>query len=130
MRSRLSAATLMLVGLSLASCSAEPPPADPYVSAGSGLCDASASADMGELDLARQAFYDTAHRPLHQLAAEVADVDRTLAARLLEAKESVESGLDDDGSRLAESFRTLLGAVDDSLRATGHSPISCLAESP
>lgn len=130
MRRRLSAATFVVVGLSLVSCGGERPSADPYLSAGSGLCDASAAADVGELELARQGFYDTAHQPLHQLAVEVADVDRALAARLLEAKESVESGLDSGGSELADSFLTLLGAVDDSLRATGHSPIACQPENP
>lgn len=83
-----SVAAAVALALSTASCGDSPLPDDPYVSAVSGLCDASTRAEMGELDLARQAFYDTAHRPLHDLAAEVAGVDRGLAARLLEAKES------------------------------------------
>jgi hypothetical protein len=89
------------------------------------LCEASAAAGNGEFELARQIFYDTAHRPLHDLAADTAIVDRVVAGRLLEAKESVEFGLDNEGPSLADSFRTLLGAADEALRAIGHDPVPC-----
>jgi len=39
----------------------------------------------------REAFYDRAHEPLHTLARTLEPLDRPLAARLLEAKESVEA---------------------------------------
>lgn len=123
-----SAAAVVILALSTVGCGGSPGPDDPYASAASGLCDASARAEMGELDMARQAFYDTAHQPLHDLAAEVAEVDRGLAARLLEAKESVESGLESDGSDLAASFHTLVVAADEALRATDHNPMPCPIE--
>ena len=125
-----SAAVVVVMALSTVACDGGPPPDDPYVLAASALCDASAGAARGELDLARQAFYDTAHRPLHDLAAEVAVGDRVLAARLLEAKESVEFGLDNEEPAIAESFRTLVGAADDALRATGHGPVPCSTDGP
>jgi len=82
-------------------------------------------AEMGDIDAAGDEFYDTAHQPLHDLAAEVAEVDREVAARLLEAKEAVESDLDTRPSGLGESFQVLVSATNEALTATGHSPMPC-----
>jgi len=110
---------------STTACRGESNPDDPYLLAASGLCEASMRADMGDLDGAGVEFYDTAHQPLHDLAAEVSDVDRAVAARLLEAKEAVEYGLDGDQSELGDAFQSLVSAADQALSATGHSPMPC-----
>jgi hypothetical protein len=89
------------------------------------LCEASTKADKGDVDGAGKEFYDTAHQPLHDLAAEVSDVDRAVAARLLEAKEAVESSLEGDQSELGDSFHSLIAAADQALTATGHSQTPC-----
>lgn len=118
-----------IVGLILASAAGCGGPTsssqDPYGSASEALCQALQAAQEGDGDLARQAFYDTAHRPLHDLAAEATDIDRTLAARLLEAKESVESALATPGTVPSDLFVTLVAAADAALTATGHAPVPC-----
>jgi len=110
---------------STTACRGASNPDDPYRSAASGLCEASTKADKGDVDGAGKEFYDTAHQPLHDLAAEVSDVDRAVAARLLEAKEAVESSLEGDQSELGDSFHSLIAAADQALTATGHSQTPC-----
>lgn len=51
-----------------------------------------------------------------------------LAGHLLEAKESVESGFDNDGAGLAESLQALVEAADAALMATGHDSMPCTTE--
>jgi hypothetical protein len=63
-----------------------------YAVAFGGLCGTRGSAGT-DMRLARTTFYDRSHDPLHSLAGDLEPVDRVLAARLLEAKEAVESGL-------------------------------------
>lgn len=96
-----------------------------------GLCDALAAAEAGDLAGARDMFD---HGPLHDLADAVIDIDRGVAARLLEAKEAVESDLADDGvapHRVAEDLRSLAVATGDALAVTGvPSPSPCDGESP
>lgn len=124
-RSLVSVAVALLT-VGAAGCGGRPSSSeDPYRSAMAALCEALRAAQDGDGDLARQAFYDTAHRPLHDLAAETTDIDRTLAARLLEAKESVESALDTDGAVSSDPFATLIAAADAALTATGHDPVPC-----
>ncbi|MFP3900990.1 MAG: hypothetical protein ACLFXM_09040 [Acidimicrobiia bacterium] len=97
----------------------------------SGLCDALAAAEAGDLAGARDMFD---HGPLHDLADAVIDIDRGVAARLLEAKEAVESDLADGGvapHRVAEDLRSLAAATGDALAVTGvPSPSPCDGESP
>lgn len=59
-----------------------------------GVCQAAAQAGGGDVEQARATFYDRSHDGLHDVAGRLDSVDRTLAARLLEAKQRVESGLD------------------------------------
>ncbi len=59
------------------------------------LCEAIAAADGTE---AAEVFESRAHQPLHELADEVAGVDRDVAARLLEAKFAVETVVRDDAA--------------------------------
>lgn len=101
---------------------------DGYQSAASGLCEASAEVDDGDIEGAESQFYDTVHQPLHDLAAEVSEVDRVIAARLLEAKEAVESRFETDSAGLGEAFRSLVSAVNESLTAIGHDSPPCTAD--
>ncbi len=126
MAANVKLAALWVLALSIVSCNGGSFPDDPYSRAAAGLCDASAEVKEGNVDQARLAFYDASHRPLHDLATEVAGVDRGLAGRMLEAKESVESALDNPTTGLSESFEDLLRAVDNALTATGHIPIPCV----
>jgi hypothetical protein len=66
-----------------------------YEAAFLGLCAARASGAT-DVNSARSTFYDRSHDPLHSIARDLEPVDRALAARLLEAKEAVESGLRPD----------------------------------
>ncbi len=120
---------VMFLALIFTSCGDGGTADDPYSPAAAGLCEATAETQAGNGDEARRLFYDIVHQPLHDLAAEIAQVDRTLAARLLEAKESVEFALDNDRAALAESFQVLVGAADAAMAATGHNPVPCLATS-
>ena len=122
---RSMATILIAVMSSAAACGGDSNPTGPYQAAALGLCEASMKAETNDVDAAGVEFYDTAHQPLHDLAAEVAEVDRALAARLLEAKEAVESGLETRETELGESFRALVAAADEALTATGHSPSPC-----
>lgn len=74
-----------------------------------GLCRALQAAEAGDREAARAAFFDRSHDGLHDLAARAAEIDRSLAADLLEAKHQVEAHLDghEDGSDLAPDVRAL-----------------------
>jgi hypothetical protein len=98
---------------------------DPYLAAGSGLCEAAMKAEIGDAAGAETVFYDTVHQPLHDLAAEVSEANRAVAARLLEAKEAVESALDTGQPDTADAWQTLVVATDEALVATGHDRLSC-----
>lgn len=120
-----TAGVLIAVASTATACGGGSTSDDPYRFAASGLCEASARAAEGDFDGAEDEFYDTVHQPLHELAAELSGVDREIAARLLEAKEAVESGLDGSGSGLGDAFGVLVAATDEALTATGYDPISC-----
>lgn len=98
---------------------------DPYLAAGSGLCEAAMKAETGDAAGEETVLYDMVHQPLHDLAAEVSEVDRAVAARLLEAKEAVESGLDTGQPDTADAWQTLAAATDKALVATGYDRLSC-----
>jgi hypothetical protein len=120
-------ATLVLV-TGVTACNGGSDRSDGYQSAASGLCEASARGEEGDIEGAEAQFYNTVHQPLHDLAAEVSEVDRVIAARLLEAKEAVESGFETDPAGLGEALRSLISAVDESLTAIGHDPQPCTAD--
>ncbi len=65
-------------------------------SAVEGLCEARDQAPA-DVTKARAAFYDRSHEMLHVIATALQPVDIPQAARLLEAKEAVESDLDGPG---------------------------------
>ena len=99
-------AALAVVALGLTGCGGDDPSPSPspttaapggagYDAAFLGLCAARASAGT-DVNSARSTFYDRSHDPLHSIARDLEPVDRPLAARLLEAKQAVESGLRPD----------------------------------
>ena len=95
------------------------------------LCGVLNAALGGEVDVARMAFD---HGPLHTLADAVIDIDRGVAARLLEAKEAVESRLAapaPNPTLLVTDLEMLTAATADALVATG-TPMSptCDQETP
>jgi len=87
------------------------------IDAEAGLCAARASAAT-DPSAARADFFDRSHDALHTVARGLEDVDRAQAAGLLEAKERVETGLDnrsptltDDIAHLADVYRSGLGRL-------------------
>lgn len=93
--------------------------ADPTIAP---LCAVLNATAAGEVDLARTTFD---HGPLHTLADTVTEIDRGVAARLLEAKEAVESNLaapTPDDAALVDDLEALIAATADALVATGSPP--------
>jgi hypothetical protein len=83
------------------------------VNAAAGLCRAKTQAAT-DPQAARVTFFDRSHQAIHTIARALEAVDRPLAARLLEAKQTVEADftadtpaakLTDDLTRLAETTR-------------------------
>lgn len=91
----------------------------------SALCRARAQAAAGDVDRARRSFFDDAHQPLHELASAVADTDRPVAARLLEAKEAVEADLRRSAPNLAADLDRLVAASREAMAKTGPGPGPC-----
>jgi hypothetical protein len=98
---------------------------EPYGPAQQGLCRALAQARAGRPDGARREFFDSAHAPLHQLAAEVAERDRPAAAHLLEAKAVVEGDLATPTPALAADLERLVAATAAAVKTTGAPSVPC-----
>jgi len=80
------------------------------------LCEAKDEAPR-DPEAARTTFFDRAHDPLHDIAAAVEEVDRSSAARLLEAKQAVEADLEAMGTpELASDLGRLIAATRDALK--------------
>jgi hypothetical protein len=96
-------------------------PASRWARAVAGLCASAGDVRAGDVDDARDTFFDQSHDDLHELADEVADDDRVAAADLLEAKEAVEA--DFAGSApsdtLADDLDVLVDATRAAIRVTG-----------
>lgn len=108
-------ALLFVLAVALAGCtsSTSPPrgPAD-----GGGLGDALCAATDAETAAEARASFAPAHDPLHELARELQSADaRTVAARLLEAKQRVEAAVADELPLpdLAPRLEELLTAVTE-----------------
>ncbi|MPY94950.1 MAG: hypothetical protein GEV08_18395 [Acidimicrobiia bacterium] len=125
----LTVATVLVVA---AGCAADDAPTQPaaqtrYDAALAALCAAAADARDADVEAARRVFYDTAHQALHELAADAQRVDRPVAARLLEAKQAVEAGLDAPATadELAARLDELGVAAHAALTATGNEASRC-----
>lgn len=94
----------------------------PFRAMGDALCDAAEQAADGDAEGSRRAFLDGAHQPLHELAADTAEHDRTAAADLLEAKEAVESA---DDSDLAAAYDRMLPAAVTALDVVDGPALPC-----
>ncbi len=86
--------------------SAAPPRVSPAPDVSSGLCTAISAAAQGDTNSARRAF-DDVHTQLHVIAQDESTKDRARAARLLEAKQRVESDLATTPASLETDLRTL-----------------------
>lgn len=91
--------------------------AGPYESLYQALCVTRARAPQP--DAAGEIFFDRVDQPIHELAAVAAQEDRAAAARLLEAKQVVESAIAGDGGGLADGLDRLLDATRRAIVATG-----------
>ena len=94
--------------------------ATPYQRAYDGVCAARTAVRDGDLARARTTFNDQSHQPIHQLAAAAEDKDRSVAGRLLEAKQVVEAELSGqanariaDFDRLAKAMATAIDTISD-----------------
>jgi hypothetical protein len=114
----LSLVTLVMVGCAPASSDDASANAAPLSDAAAALCSAKRQAAADPL-AARRVFYEGAHDHLHDLARQVQQVDRPIAARLLEAKQRVEHDLDASATpqRLAGDLDRLLAATHAALTA-------------
>ena len=85
------------------------------------LCAAHADAARGDETGANREYYDHAHQPLHELAADLQRRDRAAAAQLLEAHQRVEDDLADHptDNKLARDLDDLRARSGDALAATG-----------
>lgn len=112
-----------LVALALTACGGATAGEDPLVPA---LCDALAADDVAATT---EVFESRVHRPLHALADDLQDVDRSLAARLLEAKYDVETVVrsDDPGPAplVRERLQVLLDRVQQGLASLDRPAPSC-----
>jgi len=89
------------------------------------LCEAQEAAPR-DPEQARIAFFDRAHDPLHDIAAAAQEVDRSSAARLLEAKQAVEADLERmRGPDLAPDLGRLVAATRAALMELSVSVPGC-----
>jgi len=89
------------------------------------LCEADDEAAR-DAEASRRIFFDCAHDPLHDIAAAVEEVDRSSAARLLEAKQAVEADLEAMGApELASDLGRLIVATRDALEDLSVSTEGC-----
>ncbi len=98
---------------------AKPGDSGSFVTARDGVCAAAGQVRQHDVSGARVVFFDRVHQPLHGLATLSARSDRAAAARLLEAKQQVESGFDDGAPSLAQDLDALAGATRSAIVASG-----------
>ena len=98
-----------------------------YAGAHAGLCSAASTTRTGSALDARATFFNRSHGDLHLLAAELAEKDRAMAARLLTQKQAVEAGpwVDAD-ARQAERLLALARTTRAGIVVLGQAaPKSC-----
>jgi DNA anti-recombination protein RmuC len=84
--------------------------------ASQGLCDAQVQAFHSNVRRAADAFDRDTHAFLHELAADLQEIDRQLAARLLEAKQRVENAFLDPTRADPQQVAQLLAELQRALR--------------
>ena len=79
------------------------------------------------MDEARRVFQDQSHAYLHQLAAELQERDRSLAAELLEAKQQVERAFQAEGDPelMTDLITRLRQVVEAGLASMGMANVGC-----
>lgn len=91
--------------------------------ASQGLCDARAQASRSDVPRAAAVFNEEVHAFLHELAADLQEIDRAAAAALLEAKQRVEAVIVDPARSNPDEVAALLAdlerALDAAARAAG-----------
>lgn len=94
------------------------------------LCAAGGLAADGDVPGADRIFYNDAHEALHALARDLSESDRAAAAQLLQSKQSVESGLEEEppAGDLPARFDDLLTATQDGLTTDGTPVDGCPTE--
>lgn len=113
----------------LAGCGGGDEGTSTYARAHAGLCAAAAEVRTGSALDARATFLNRSHSDLHQLAAELAEKDRAVAARLLTQKQAVEAGpwVDADPAQ-AERLLALARTTRNGVGVLGQSqPERCAA---
>lgn len=111
---------------SSSSSPSESPDAGLYVRVHAALCESLALVAAGDEQAGRGVFGARSHTALHSLAADVAETDRSVAARLLEAKAAVEASLPAGSSGAANDLRRLAAAAADAVETvTGERPRAC-----
>lgn len=83
--------------------------------ASQGLCDAQVHAFEANVRRAAEVFDAESHAFLHELAADLEDVDRAAAADLLEAKQRVERALQDPAGSHPQEVVTLITGLQRAL---------------
>ena len=128
MRSFLAAVVLVLVSCAGPSPATTTEPiqqaeALPLQIAFQGLCDARTAATAGDAVSASDFFQDRSHAYLHEFASGISVADREGTARLLEAKQMVETQLADpesaDPQAVAGALATLETALADAAETAG-----------
>ena len=116
---RTALALLAIVGF--AACSDDGSPTVEETSTGpadseyfASLCAVLDDATAGDIEAANAGFD---HGPLHELAEQVTEIDRGVAADLLQAKEAVESALADSTTDPAEAAALVSELTDATLAA-------------
>ena len=120
----------------VAGCGSSPitAPTDPstvaestFSSTYTALCEVLQQATDGDLAAAHTTFVDDVHGPLHDLAGDAAEVDRPASARLLEAKERVESGFDTLDPSIVTALEELVARLGTVIVSLGHTePPACI----
>lgn len=94
-----------------------------------GLCQTASSLGQNKVSEALQVFGDQTHGYLHELADDLAKRDRTVAAKLLETKQSVEQALRDPSfygrPEIARRFRELHNTLLRAAKVMGLPQVGC-----
>ncbi len=103
-------------------------PVSTLTDAAEGICDALVKAEAGEVEDAETIFVNRVHQSLHVIGAAVEDEDRGQAARLLEAKQGVETLFfeeEPDADALVGALGELSDSTTEALATLQISAVTC-----